>query len=428
MKLLISRGLLATALMMATATASARDATLELLAQKWIITADEYTALKSEQKDQASVSLKDGLKITSGDGKGTVQLGTLIQMDAASVASDKKDAPSGTEIRRARLAISGNQGPWEFRLETELAGTATLTDAYGAWRGPVTVTAGNFKLPYSLESLMSDKNLAFMERSLSSALLPVRAPGLMVGAGGRHGSWAVGMFGEPLSTATPPTSSASSATANADDEGGGISARGSWAPLIADGQTLHLATSLHYRLPTQAGAGATPTLRLSSKPEANQFADRLVNTGNIGGDVSAYRLAAIELAGAFGPLLAQAEYSFATVARDHASDLQFDGGYVQVAWAITGERRAYKADKGIFEGIRPQKNTAWEVAVRLSALDLGDGNVNGGRERNTSTALNAYIGPVVKLSLNYVNVLDVKGGPFQDDEPSVLMLRGQIAY
>lgn len=355
------RGQLAAALSLtlslAAVSSQAADPTLELLAQKGIINADEYARIKAAQNDQTSVSLKDGLKISSGDSKSAVQIGALIQMDAASFGRDKKDAPDGTEMRRARLAINGNNGPWEFRLEAEFAGTATLTDAYGAWRGPVTITVGNFKLPYSLESLMSDKNLAFMERSLSSAFIPVRAPGLMLSDSATYGSWAVGLFGEPLSTATPPGSSANTATAAADDEGGGISARGTWTPLLADGPTLHLGTSLHYRLPTQSGSGSNPTLRLSSKPEANQFADRLVSTGNISGDVRAHGLAALEVAAAFGPVLAQAEYSLATIARDKAPDLEFEGGYVQAAWAITGERRAYKVDKGVFEGIRRRK--AW---------------------------------------------------------------------
>lgn len=421
----LARGLLASSLTLASGYSLAADATLELLAQKGLITADEYASLKDKQKDQASISLKDGLKISSGDSN--VQLGTLLQMDVAAFDRDRRDAPNGTEIRRARLSIGGNAGAFDFRLEGEFAGTATLTDAYGAWRGPVTVTAGNFKLPYSLEALMSDKNLAFMERSLSSALLPVRAPGLMLSDGYTHGSWAAGIFGEPLSTASPPTSSASSATAIADDERGGFSTRATWAPLIADGRVLHLGASAHYRVPAQSGTAAA-TLRLSSKPEANQFPDRLINTGNIAGDVANYRVAAIEIAGAAGPVVAQGEYTLNRVARDKARDVEFSGGYAQIAWAITGERRSYKADKGIFEGIRPQKAVAWEVAARFSDMDLSDAGVNGGSEQDATLALNAYIGAFVKISGNYVKVLKTEGGSFNGDEPTAVMLRAQLAY
>ncbi|MDQ8036489.1 MAG: porin, partial [Pedobacter sp.] len=240
-------------------------------------------------------------------------------------------------------------------------------------------------------------------------------------------SWAVGIFGEPLSTATPPTSSASSATATTDDERGGASARGSYAPFIAEGRVLHLAASAHYRVPAQSGA-ANAQLRLSSKPEMNQFPDRLLNTGNITGDVNHYQVSAVEAAGAFGALLAQAEYTLATVARDRAADADFSGGYGQVSWALTGERRPYKADKGIFEGIRPSGAVAWELAARYSRMDLGDAGINGGREQNAALALNAYIGPFVKLSGNYVKVLKTEGGPFAGDEPSALMLRAQFAY
>lgn len=428
MTLHISRTLLASALLAAAAAAHAKDPTLEILAQKGIITADEYATIKAEQKDQASVSLKDGFKITSGDGRSTAQISALIQVDAAHFEESGKDAPDGTEIRRARLAVSGTSGAWDYRLEGEFAGTATLTDAYGAWHGPVTVTAGNFKLPYSLEALMSDKNLAFMERSLSSAFLPVRAPGLMVGDGGSSGSWAVGIFGEPLSTSTPPTSSASTATATADDEGGGVSARGTWAPLAADGNVLHLGTSFHYRVPTQAGPGASETLRLSSKPEANQFADKFLNTGNITGNVDSYRLAAIEVAGEWGPVVAQGEYTWARVLREQARRADFSGGYAQVSWAITGEHRPYRADKGLFDGIKPEGALAWEVAARISQMDLDDAGVTGGRERDATWGVNAYPSAAVKISLNYVRVLEVRGGSFDGAKASALMLRGQWAY
>lgn len=55
-----------------------------------------------------------------------MQFGTPLQVDAGHFARSR-DAPDGTEIRRARLSFSGNTGPWEFRLEGELAGAATLS-------------------------------------------------------------------------------------------------------------------------------------------------------------------------------------------------------------------------------------------------------------------------------------------------------------
>ena len=404
--------------------AAASDATLELLAQKGIITADEYARLKAGQDDDARVSLKDGLRITSGDGRSSVQFGALLQMDAAhfdggSVGGVARDYGDGSEFRRARLSMAGRSGAWDFRLETELSPNATsgITDAWAAWRGPVTVTAGNFKIPYSLESLMSDKNLAFMERSLSSAFMPSRAPGLMVSKGYGHGSLSAGVFGEPLSTATT------------DDEGGGFSARATWAPFVSNGHALHVGGSLHWRQPTQVSTGTTlETAQFSTRPEMNLMPDRLIDTGKIAGDVRDTAVAALELAATRGPLTAQAEYTRARVDRVTGGALDFDGGYVQLGWALTGEARAYKPETGILDGIRPAGKVAWEVAARLSGMNLSDGAVTGGRERNASAAVNAYVGPNVKLSLNYVDVLSVAGGAQAGNEPSAVMLRAQFSY
>ena len=399
--------------------AFAADATLELLAQKGIITADEYATLKAGQKDQAQVSLKDGLKITSQDGKSNVQFGALMQLDAAHFKHGSKDYGDGSELRRGRLSLSGTSGAWDFRLETELSPNATLgiTDAWATWRRPVSITAGNFKVPYSLEALMSDKNLAFMERSLASAFLPSRAPGIMVSKSHPHGSLSAGIFGEPLSTATT------------DDEGGGFSTRATWAPLIASGHAVHLGGSLHWRQPTQVSTGSKlESLKLSSKPEMNLFPDKLVDTGNIAGDVRDSRVAALELATTQGPVTAQAEYALTQVRRESGADLDFSASYAQLAWVVTGEVRGYKPETGVLEGIRPNGAVAWELAARWSALDLTDGTVKGGAERNASFAINAYVGPNVKLSLNYVDVLSVKGGLMAGNEPSAVMLRTQFSY
>lgn len=87
----------------------------------------------------------------------------------------------------------------------------------------------------------------------------------------------------------------------------------------------------------------------------------------------------------------------------------------------------------MFEGIRPTPNLgsdgwgAFEVAVRYSELDLNDGPIDGGRERNATAALSWYLNPFLRISANYVEVLDVDGGPFDGEEPSIWQMRLQVA-
>ena len=141
------------------------------------------------------------------------------------------------------------------------------------------------------------------------------------------------------------------------------------------------------------------------------------------------------MAGSYGPASLQAEYQLTSVERDHGlGSLDFNGWYAQAAYTLTGEARPYNATKGYFDGIRPAHNFdangwgAFDLALRLSSLDLTDGTVNGGRERNATAAFNWYLNQYLKLSANVVKVLDVTGGPFNGEEPTVYQARMQFAY
>ena len=115
------------------------------------------------------------------------------------------------------------------------------------------------------------------------------------------------------------------------------------------------------------------------------------------------------------------------------NSLTFDGWYSQLAYTLTGEPRPYKTDRGIFDGVRPNKNFgadgwgAFEVAVRLSNMNLSDGNINGGEENNVTYALNWYLNQFLRASFNVVDVLTVNRGPFPDEAPMIYQMRLQLA-
>ena len=71
---------------------------------------------------------------------------------------------------------------------------------------------------------------------------------------------------------------------------------------------------------------------------------------------------------------------------------------------------------------------AWEVAVRYSNLDLNDEDILGGDVDDLTVGLNWYINQYVRLSANYVSVLNVSGGAHDDDEPNLYEMRAQFAY
>ena len=71
---------------------------------------------------------------------------------------------------------------------------------------------------------------------------------------------------------------------------------------------------------------------------------------------------------------------------------------------------------------------AWQLAFRYSSLDLNDADINGGEADSFTLGLNWFATPNLRFSANYVNVLDMKGGPGSGDEPDVFQLRAQLEF
>jgi phosphate-selective porin OprO/OprP len=135
-----------------------------------------------------------------------------------------------------------------------------------------------------------------------------------------------------------------------------------------------------------------------------------------------------------GPWSAQGEYFLANVDRRDGGNVNFQGWYVQTAYVLTGESRNYSASSGKFERFTPSRPVsdggpgAWQLAARLSEVDLNDGAITGGKERNLTLGVNWFLEPTLRLSLNYVNVLEVDGGPNAGDKPSSYEARAYIEF
>ncbi len=425
------------------------DATSEILAQKGLITLEEYEKIRKAQATQAIVDTTDGLKFTTADKKFSAQIGTMLQLDMAGYDSDIKDnmgrdlTNSGSEFRRVRLYMNGTfSSVWDYKTEIDFANNSQLIDGYVVYRGfktsiPTQLTFGHFKIPFSQESLMADKGMTFMERSLPNAFLNARAPGVMMSAGRDNWSSALMLFGEQISNTN----------SNVSDEGGGASMRFTWAPFIAPGANLHFGVASSLRIPSQNNTSLntspisyTEAVRFRAKPESNISEIRLVDTGNIA-DVDKTQLWGIEFAGSLGAAGFNAEFINTQIQRKNSRDnLEFSGWYAQATWAITGEQRLYKGDKGLYDAVKPASDSsAWGVALRFSEIDLTDGplqlrnavftpEINGGDQRNATLALNWYINSYLRSSINYVKVLEIEGGSYADKNLDALQMRLQLAF
>jgi phosphate-selective porin OprO/OprP len=123
-----------------------------------------------------------------------------------------------------------------------------------------------------------------------------------------------------------------------------------------------------------------------------------------------------------GPLQVVGEYQTSWVQRDDVTrdtgpDVYFHGGYVYIAYMLTGEHVPYKRTSGTIDRVRPFENFflvdtchdgcaagwgAWQVALRYSYLDLTDNDIFGGVEHNTTLGLVWYLNAYSSLQFNAV--------------------------
>jgi phosphate-selective porin OprO/OprP len=389
----------------------------DILLKKGTITQQEYNELKEASKDDVHVSTKGGhLKFSSADGRFKFQLGGRLMVDTAAFWDDP-ELNNGTEVRRARIFIAGEVfNDWKFKLQTDFAGNeVTLKDAWLSYVGfdVADIKVGNFKEPFSLEEMTSSKYITFMERALPNAFVPSRHLGLGVGHYGDTLTAAAGIFG---------------GTVNADndngDEGSSLAARVTYSPINEKGRLAHFGVYGEYANPTD------DEVRYRERPECHIANVRLVDTGTLE-NVKKTSKWGLEAATTVGPFSAQGEYIGVSVERSQESDPKFYGWYMQASWFLTGESRPYK--KGVYSRVKPLSVVgeggygAWELAARLSKIDLSSSGVDGGYEKDFTFGVNWYANPTIRFMANYVNVLDQKKEGVST-KPYLVELRAQIDF
>lgn len=386
-----------------------------------------FSVTAAEGDTSLILSTKGGLKVESADGNFEGQVGGRIMLDYAYYDDDKRKLGSGSEIRRARLFVSGKMWKlWKFKFQTDFAGNEVdIKDAYLSYGGfkPLSIKAGNFKEPFSIEELTSSKYITFMERAMVvDAFAPSRNLGLQAHAYGNIWQGAIGLFGEGIDS--PGTD---------QSQGYGTAGRATFAPINSDTRVLHVGGAFEWRTGYQ-----DDEVRFRTRPESHVTNVRFVDTGTIDNVDDTLKFNG-EIAGVFGPWSLQGEYIQTDVSRkDGSEDVDFNGYYVFGSWFLTGESRPYDVEGGDFGRVKPTSVLgkggygAWEFGVRYSNLDLNSKDINGGKENNVTVGLNWYPTSHTRLMFNYVYVdvenVDADTGLTVDDNPNVFQVRAQVDF
>lgn len=183
--------LFAIVLLFSTVTSKAQqtDDLLNVLIKKGVITEHEAdslradAAVKEQQKREKEKANQHGVYI----GSKALQLSGLVQSEYEGF--QQKGVNNTFLLHRARLDVKGEiTGNWSYEVYTEFAGgSAQLLDAYTSYKVAdfLKFSAGQFKIPFSIESLFSDSQLEFIDRSQVVNALAGRSKDIIGNQNGR---------------------------------------------------------------------------------------------------------------------------------------------------------------------------------------------------------------------------------------------------
>jgi phosphate-selective porin OprO/OprP len=343
------------------------------------------------------------LVFSSEDGAFAYWLDGRVQVDGALYRGSQNKLASGTDIRRARIGAKATlYKNWHGEFDVDFADNAV--EMKDMWIGYVgfpnfVLKAGQFKEPFSIETITSSKYITFMERSYIDNFSPDRHIGASVTNWGRVWYLSGGVFGQEAGTPD----------ATGRSEGTAVTGRAVFAPINTDKALIHFGGALSRRKPDAAAGADTNTVRFRARPETDISQARFITTGKVRFvDHTNYYNG--EIVTTYGPLTVQGEYTKVSLVRlGDRPTANFDGMYASASFFLTGEHRPYLMEEGEFDRIIPKSSRgAWEVAARWSTMDLNDLTegvaIKGGRGTNVTLGLNWHMNANFKWMLDYTHV------------------------
>ena len=382
-------------------------------------------------------------------------------LPAASATGDIQD---GVSFRRARLSANGSVLPnmnYFLQMDFAFPGRPTFTDLWmELTKVPVlgNVRVGQWKQSFSLEVVSSFRYTTFAERSLLfQSFAPFRhmAIGFYDWSENERLTWAASVyrpgqdqFGGSL----------------ADNGGyagvGRITALPWWDDEANGSRYLHTGLAYNYVSPKDHStrfrtipeyfvgeqAGTTPPgTSGQAVPGALNGVPFFVDTGSLSptnakSGINHYHLLGPELLWVEGPFSWQSEAQFLWANRTNGKSAYFPGFYSQVGYFLTGEHRPYNRKQGAIDRIQVKRPIGrphdpcdewgwggWEVAARLSHLELNSQDIHGGRLTDATLGLNWYLNNYSKMQFNYIRAF-LDNPTHGNSTANIFGLRAQLDF
>lgn len=335
------------------------------------------------------------------------------------------DPENRIQLRRTRIGAQGtllNNGIYRLELDFTNPSRSNYRDLYvGFEHLPFfqTLLIGNQKRPLGLDIWNSSQHVLFLERPLALNAFNPNARRIGIQSYGHTDdelwNWQVGLFElQDIKDFGRYIDDAMQLSYNARFTGT------PWYDEVSGGRGyLHVGVSNMFAT-TDANADPLSTAanqsRFSVRPEL-QTSLGWLDTGTIEGGKS-FNVTGLESVLNVGSLQFTGEYLTTVVDRQNNSNLNFQGGYVQAAYFLTGEHEAWDRRAGRLLRPKPLEEFflvrkgngdigrgwgAWQVAARWSSLSLNDQDIHGGSQDNWTLGLNWYWTPYSKVVFNMVD-------------------------
>jgi phosphate-selective porin OprO/OprP len=363
----------------------------------------------------------------------TLDVSGQVMLDRTYYQNSLDESVQENNVRKITVGIEGVlSSNLEYEVEYRFNDDNAWRDVYAQYlfttdqaddQSSWSIKAGNMKEPISLEYISSLKYHTFMERSLLQAFINSRKLGVLITRNSKHSDdengkhnvhFSIGAFGKSLNDYLDNESSSDTLTA-----------RSVYSYKISKHRIVHVGAAFshanHYG----------EKLSINSLPESESYERNLISTKVK--NVQHTQRMGIESAVIWKSLSFQSELMNLGVHNDD-THYNFQSAYAQLSWMITGESKKYSTKKAAISGIKPKSKVfkggygAWELAGRISYLDIDDKDEVESSQKDYTLGINWYWNQNIRWMANYIKATISEPSSSSKTHEEIMQLRLQYTF